>query len=435
MMQSVLPDIPRFYTALAEWLACVVYILPLKKKLKGIRLAAALAVMLLIQVGVQLLAGRMDLIFWVPGMIVAVAVMFAGVYICCDVSKMDVGYCCARAFITAEFAASLGWQIYCFFFLERYGQNVWLPPAVIAVTYSGVFGIIFGLEYRRLPKTTRLNVSGKEMTSAGLIAVAVFIISNVYFVVNTGFFHEGTGAALFFIRTLVDFSGLTMLYAQQEQRTEIGLRREVEALDGVLHRQYEQYKLSRDNIELLNRKYHDLKQQIAVIRLETDPARREAYLEEMEQVLKYAEFESDTGNKILDIVLAAKKLHCIENQINLTCVADGTLLEPMEAMDICTVFGNALDNAIESVMKLQDPERRLIKMAVYAQNNLLLIRFENYIEEQPKFVDGLPRTTKQDRDFHGYGIKSIRQTAEKYGGNMTIHIENDWFIMRILIPL
>jgi signal transduction histidine kinase len=61
--------------------------------------------------------------------------------------------------------------------------------------------------------------------------------------------------------------------------------------------------------------------------------------------------------------------------------------------------------------------------------------FENYFEGDIKLANGLPVTTKRDKDNHGFGLKSIRYAAEKYGGTMTINIEENWFILRILLPL
>ncbi len=107
----------------------------------------------------------------------------------------------------------------------------------------------------------------------------------------------------------------------------------------------------------------------------------------------------------------------------------------MSVMDICSVFGNALDNAIESVEKLAEPEKRLVSMSVVAQNEFVMLRFDNYYEEELELKDGLPVTTKKNKKYHGYGIRSIRQTAEKYGGTVTFHGENNWFSLRILFPV
>lgn len=104
-------------------------------------------------------------------------------------------------------------------------------------------------------------------------------------------------------------------------------------------------------------------------------------------------------------------------------------------MDICTVFGNMLDNAIECELRIPDKEKRLIHVAVYSHKDFLIIRCENYCPEEVSFRDGLPVTTKQDSDYHGYGVKSIRYTAQKYGGSVTMEVREKWFVMNILIPI
>ena len=150
------------------------------------------------------------------------------------------------------------------------------------------------------------------------------------------------------------------------------------AMDNVLHRQYEQYKQSKENIRLINRRYHELKMQIAAIRAERDKVKQDAALAEMEGDIHRYEAENKTGSPVLDILLTAKSMYCQQHGINLTCVADGALLNFLTTGEICTIVGTALDNATESVLTEQDPEKRLIRVAVYAQNGFVMLRFENY---------------------------------------------------------
>lgn len=77
-------------------------------------------------------------------------------------------------------------------------------------------------------------------------------------------------------------------------------------------------------------------------------------------------------------------------------------------------------------------------MAVFRQGDMALLRFENYYEEATDaltFADGLPQTTKKNRSYHGYGLKSIRFTAEKYGGSMTVNTRDQCFALCVLLPL
>ena len=103
-------------------------------------------------------------------------------------------------------------------------------------------------------------------------------------------------------------------------------------------------------------------------------------------------------------------------------------------MDVSNLFGNALDNAIESVDKIADPERRLIHLSVARQKGFAAIRIENCYDGELHFANGLPITTKKDVGYHGFGVKSIQNTAAKYGGTATITTHDGWFELRVLIP-
>ena len=139
----------------------------------------------------------------------------------------------------------------------------------------------------------------------------------------------------------------------------------------------------------------------------------------------------ETGNEILDTVLTEKSLICEARGITLTCVADGECLSFMDAVDIYAIFGNALDNAIEAVSALEDPDRRSIAVMVFARANLVFLQLENYYSGSLQFDGTLPATTKQqEAGYHGFGLKSIRYTAEKYGGFLTAQNEDDIFLPR-----
>ena len=104
-------------------------------------------------------------------------------------------------------------------------------------------------------------------------------------------------------------------------------------------------------------------------------------------------------------------------------------------MDLCSIFGNALDNAIESVERLEEEDRRLIRLAVYAQNNFLMIRTDNYFETPLQRIGDRFETTKEDKSLHGYGLKSIRFVSDKYGGSVSASAEDGWFSLKVLIPI
>ena len=268
-----------------------------------------------------------------------------------------------------------------------------------------------------------------------IMGVAVFAVSNISFITKNTPFSGQYSFEIANIRTLVDLAGIAMLYAHLVQCSQTKMRRELETIQNVLQNQYQQYKQSRESVDLINYKYHDLKHQIAVLRSEQDPDKRNAFLNQMEEEIKQYELQNKTGNHVLDTILTSKSLYCNKHGITLTSVADGSLLEFMDTMDICSIFGNALDNAIECELKIPDKEKRLIHVTVSQQKNFLMIRVENYFEGVLRQKEGSFATTKKEKQFHGYGIKSIKYTVDKYGGAVHIDAEKQWFDLKILIPL
>ncbi len=282
---------------------------------------------------------------------------------------------------------------------------------------------------------TAMSFRLSELWSPALIALVCFFLSNLSFVYSGAPFTGSALTDIYNIRTLVDFAGVAMMYAYHVQRCELYMQRELDAMQNILQNQYVQYRQSRESIEVINHKYHDLKHQIAVLRAEPDEAKRSAYLDGMEEEIRDYEAQNKTGNSVLDTVLTGKSLYCARHGIELTCIADGGKLAFMDVMDICTVFGNLLDNAIEYELRIKEREKRLIRLAVHGKKDFLVIQCQNYCPETVEFRDGLPVSTKGDSVYHGYGVKSIRYAAKKYGGTMTIHNENGWFQVNIMIPM
>lgn len=381
---TALPDIPRLYTALAEVLAVLLFTPALAPRFSkavtgGITLlwAAVLSAFL----G---LTGNVPGGLWIPCMVTAIGLSYLYLWGVWSITLLEAGYHCARAFILAELAASVEWQLHCALWPAR---GPWEPLSLL------------------------------------LLALTAFAVSNLGFLPGSEI-----NMSIFSIRTLVDFSGVLILSVQHEQLQENALHSELAAMDEVLHRQYEQYKRSKEGINLINRRYHELKVQLARIREEQDQTKQNAAIAAMEQNIRQYEAENKTGNPVLDTLLTAKTMECQQENITITSVADGRMLGFLTIRELCTIVGVALDNAIAAVRAEPDPEKRLIKVAVYSQGGFAMLRFEHYTEAAPALdADGLPQ--------QGSDLKSVRTTVGQHGGSMTMHWENNWCTLRILFPL
>lgn len=366
--------------------------------------------------------------------------MFGLIAVCCNIPLPSAGYLTACAFLTAEFAASLEWQLYSYTrhtlgLPEGGWRTAALSLVFLFVVYAGVFELMRRLVGRREDPPSALVFRAGELWPPVDISTACFLMSNLSFVYSNTPFSSSALESVYNIRTLIDLAGVAMLYAYHVQRCELYMQRELDAIQNVLRNQYVQYKQSRESIDVVNRKYHDLKHQIAVLRMERDPQRRLDFLDSMEEEIRAYEAQNKTGNSVLDTVLTGKSLYCARHGVELTCVADGARLDFMDVMDICSIFGNILDNAIECELTIQDRKKRLIHLAVYTRKDFLVIQCENYCEEKLEFQDGLPVSTKGDGAYHGFGIKSIRYAAGKYGGTVTIHNRDSWFELNLVIPI
>lgn len=439
MSPIYLSDIPRVFTAAAEWCACLTVVAKYPRRYGGPRLWGLLGLGLAVQCLFLAVTDGLSILLWVPCMAAAVGLMFALIAACCDMPLTTVGYCTIRAFVLAEFAASLEWQLYSYALHTLGWQEAGfkknaLALAVLAGVYAAVFVFMHWLESRRADPLTAMAFRLRELWSPLLIAVSCFLLSNLSFVYSGTPFTSSILTDIYNIRTLVDLAGVVMLYAYHVQRCELYMQRELDAIQNILQSQYAQYRQSRESIAAIDRKYHDLKHQIAVLRAEPDAAKRSAYLDGMEEEIRDYEAQNKTGNSVLDTVLTGKSLYCVRHGVELTCIADGKLLSFMDVMDICTIFGNILDNAIECELGIREKEKRLIRLAVHQRKDFLVIQCENYCPAALEFRDGLPVSTKGDAALHGYGIKSVRHTADKYGGTVTVHDRDGWFEINIVIP-
>lgn len=116
-------------------------------------------------------------------------------------------------------------------------------------------------------------------------------------------------------------------------------------------------------------------------------------------------------------------------------VADGKILNHMHVMDLAMIFGNALDNAIEHEVQIEDPEKRMIRVSVSRKGMMAYAVIENYFEGEIRKNGEEYLTTKADNKYHGYGLKSIRYAVEKYHGIFSAGVEDGWFRIRIMLPL
>jgi Signal transduction histidine kinase regulating citrate/malate metabolism len=232
-----------------------------------------------------------------------------------------------------------------------------------------------------------------------------------------------------------DFFSCTLVLVVQYSIFRIStLSREKEIVKELLYERQKQYKLSKENIEMINHKCHDLKHQIKALR-EAKSEELEKYIKEVEDSIMIYDSVLKTENEVLNTILSEKCLYCEKHRIKLSCIVDTNQLDFMSTLDIYALLGNALDNAIECVSRHKDEEKRVISLTISAKDGFLCIQTNNYYEDNIQILDGFPVTTKKNRAYHGFGIKSMKHLVVKYGGTLYTNLENGIFMLQIVIPM
>lgn len=211
------------------------------------------------------------------------------------------------------------------------------------------------------------------------------------------------------------------------------VREENRMLAIVVNKQHEQHELSRQAVEMLNIKFHDIRSQISSLEYKLDAADRPEF-EEVKRTLQIYASVARTGNATIDAILMEKSLMCEMNGIRLSYIVNGQLLSFMDAVDVFSLLNNILDNAIECELKVRESEKRIISIRIVQSQEMVLLDAENYCDFPVDLHQETLQTTKSNKEMHGLGMKGIRFVVDKYRGSMRLSQEDGMFRISIVFP-
>ena len=227
--------------------------------------------------------------------------------------------------------------------------------------------------------------------------------------------------------TLLNYAALLMI-AQLDS-----FRHENRTMHDFISNRMRYYEMSREGIAALQTACHDLKHQIRAIRSEADEGKFRTYLDELEDAVNEYSTVIESGNSTVDVVLTEKNMLCCTAKVKFTFMIDGSLFDFLTERETYSLFGNALDNALEAVTKVEDPEKRIITLKGNTRGGMVVLQVENtYAGDMQLPGDALPRTTKTSPG-HGFGLRSISRIAEKHGGTMSLRTENGVFKLTVVM--
>jgi hypothetical protein len=140
-------------------------------------------------------------------------------------------------------------------------------------------------------------------------------------------------------------------------------------------------------------------------------------------------------NSIVNAVINVKYNLAIQNEIDCFFHIDMNGLIPIDDIDLCSIFANTLDNAIEASQKIDDPSKRKIVLKARCDKGYFSYNIINTIGEEITVSQDRYLTTKQDKETHGYGIEIIKGIVEKYNGILEINPTSNEFSILIAIKI
>jgi len=224
---------------------------------------------------------------------------------------------------------------------------------------------------------------------------------------------------------LVSFDRYILLKKENEEQTLINLSNEYN---------YKQALLNQKANQEISRAYHDLRNHILALN-KIKSNERDGYINELLESIPTAEDLIETGNNLLDGLLGEKRSIARSNNISMSVDVDISPIDYISQVDICSIFGNALDNAIEGALNA-DGEDRFIRVKSSVSMGFVNIHICNSCLStvSVRSAHNPLESTKRNKLPHGIGIKSMRAAVHKYGGNLNYEAADGVFSLYILFP-
>lgn len=382
------------------------------------RLAVGLPVCLVLSVAVpNLIAHYMAGLF-------SMTIFLLSIGLCCLLfanKVTDILYCCVCAQLMQNLSYNIE-NLICWLFGEALNRYVWLLISLI--TMAIVYTVCYLIFSHRKQNSTEINMGGQYVLPIAIITT-LFVYTMQYLFQFYGVDQLWVSRPPLIVCCVF---GLSLQYGLLAYKDE---REEKVKLEYFLRQANRQYEAARANIDLINMKAHDLKHYIRRVR-ELSGGEE---LREMEDVVSQYEKTIRCGNSTLDVLLTDKLYQCRSNAIDCSIMVQGEELDFIKPSDLISIFSNALDNAIECELGIEEEAKRCVSLKAFRRGAFVCVHVENYCTRPPKLKDGLPVTTKADKGMHGFGVKSMRYVAEKYGGSLQAGTRENMFVLNILLPV
>lgn len=304
-----------------------------------------------------------------------------------------------------------------------------LTECILFLVTAGIYAFYYWMYGRHLQRGQNFDLQHRNLLALVFVVIIVEIIicywMRIQWRASDDWLYMICDSILLFITTMC------ILAVQFNLMLKHNLENEMEIITQMWMKDQEQYRISRETIDQINRKCHDMRHQIRTI---GSSANVDAgALKEMEQAIHIYDSMFQTGSRALDVILTEKSMSCQESGITVNCIADGSALNFMQNSDIYSLFGNLLENAFNAVRPL-DESLRTVDLSIRRHGELLSVNIRNCYEGTVTMENGRPVSSGDPR-YHGFGTKSIAAIVAKYDGAISFRAASGTFSVNMLFPL
>lgn len=287
--------------------------------------------------------------------------------------------------------------------------------------------IFYNMFGKKIHKNETLIIEDSRLLIISIILIICTVILNLIY----ESFVKVSNLTLFIVGCLFDMVCCFLtLFIEFEMLKSKEISEAYVQMKTIWESEKKQLEISKENMDYMKILAHDLKHELneSTLLISKDK------VDELNRRIAAFGNSIKTGNDILDLVIAERTLIVQKENINLSIIADGSVLSNMKQSDCYSLFMNIMDNAIDAVKELPKDQRE-ISLAVRESMGMILIHEVNPFKGTLNFKDGLPQTTKGDSMYHGLGTKSIKGIVDSYSGDCEISIkDNNIYVLNILLP-
>lgn len=413
--------------ALLRWCAALAFCLPLRQRSHfwGRVVGMLLPLMLLTRVlnpleqASTLFRRQVSLLILYAAFFVLLGGM---IYLSVEIDWKGALYCAVWSLLTAQTAYE-GWTM-----LEHvaitHGHvlNAAAPEVFMLQLLAGMvfFCLVHVFLGRHLPYKGKYCIGPRQLISSFFIGTLFMLQAAVLCDTRVNEWPSSLLATMF----IGQLYFLTLLYVQTDIFKMVAMQKEMDVLNLLYDRQRQQYQFARQSVQIINKRCHELRVQIANLRRLGSNAISSEILEGTDRATRLFDANRNTGNAVLDVVLPEKIFLCESRGIQLNTVVNGSCLDFIEAGDLYALFANALDYAEESAIQMTDPKCRCIDFRVFVRQGFVVVN-----------VTSPQRTVeKQEARPAQYELKVLKHIVQKYHGTFTQEEKDGFFSMNILFP-